>query len=153
MMYNPPIISPFEPYNQVLTQINNLKNISSISPSALILPSDLITISTITLDILNKISDVSVYLIKKSNDIKLPTIKIEQYKLMKIENDIFINNIKKLNQIINDVSTILLNILKNGTQPDYLNYIYFDIYNKHKLYIIDILNSLKILSAYSELLN
>lgn len=146
-------IIPFDVYNFIHSQIICIKNISSFSNYSIISPSDLISISNIIFDCVEKLSDTSALYIKKLNDSNISSKNINNLHEMYCLHNELLERLYKFNTISSDISEKSKEIFDINSNKDVINYIYYDIINRSKLIIFQIIESIKKLSIYSELFN
>jgi hypothetical protein len=140
--------SIFDNYNTVQTNFTNIKNLSSFTSYGMIQPNDLIGISNITMDCIDKLGDISALLTKKVNDPSVSVVTNEQLQKMQELHKELIDKISDFNLISLD----MYNNLKNpGQTPDIINYMHFDLINRYKFIIMQILETIKRINVYVSL--
>ena len=141
-------VNPFEIYNTVQINFTSIKNLVCFANYTMINPADLITISNITLDCVDKLGEMSVLFVKKINDSTISVSTIEKLQRMKEIHDEMINYINKFNLISSNISDRYTEICANNLNQDAINYIYYDIMNRHKLILYQIFDCIKRLNVY-----
>ena len=143
-----PKVNPFDIYNTVQANFTSIKNLACFVNYTMIAPNDLITISNITLDCVDKLGEMSVLFVKKTNDSSISVSTIEKLQRMKEIHDEMINHINKFNLISSNISDRFTEICANNLGQDAVNYIYYDIMNRHKLILYQIFDCIKRLNVY-----
>lgn len=141
-------VNPFDVYNTVLTNFTSIKNLACFSNYTAIPPNDLITISNITMDCVDKLSEMSILFIKKIHDSNVSVSTIEKLHEMKKIHDELIGYINKFNLISSNISDRFTEICANNLNQEAINYIYYDIINRHKLIVFQIFDSIKRINIY-----
>ena len=146
-----PKLNPFDAYNQIQTQYLNIKNLNSFNTYTIIPTNDLITISNIVIDSVDKLSEISVFIIKKLNEQLSNNNLLLLQEIFKYHNNL-LNKIYDFNKISYDISEEMKNIFSLKLTPDVINFIHYDIINRYKLIIVQILNYIKELNIYVNLI-
>jgi hypothetical protein len=141
-------VNPFEIYNTIQTNFTSIKNLTCFVNYTMIPPTDLITISNVTLDCVDKLGEMSVLFVKKINDSSISVSTIEKLQRMKEIHDEMINHINKFNLISSNISDRYTEICANNLNQDAINYIYYDIVNRHKLILYQIFDCIKRINVY-----
>lgn len=142
----------FDVYTFVFSQYDKIKTTNSFNNFSQISGQELIAISNTTMECLEKLSEVSVFIERKMNDTNLNYIIISQLnRLDNLHNDL-LDEIYFFNQISNDVTILVKEISTLNYTPDTINYLYFNIINKYKQLIFKIFNIIKKINVYVELL-
>lgn len=143
--------NPFDVYNHIQTQFNTIKNCNAFTNYSIIPPNELIGISNITLDCVEKLSEVSSLYIKKMHDSTLSVVTIEQLgKMLDIHNEL-LEKLYKFNGISCDISNNMKDIGQYNFNQDIQNYMNYDVINRHKLLILQIIDTIKRINVYVEL--
>lgn len=140
--------NPFEHYNTTLGQFQNIKNIPSFTNYTIILPADLLTISNITNDCIDKLSEISILYIKKQYDSTISVSTIEKLKIMYELHNELLGFIYNFNKISSDVVDGLKDVSQYNMNQELVNYIYYDIINRYKLIILKICETIKRLNVF-----
>lgn len=153
-MFNSSNIKPnqFEVYNVVQTNFINIKNLNCFNVFTIIPPSELLNISNVTLDSVDKLSDISAILVKKINDSSLSVVTNEILTKMQIVHNELLDRLAKFNLISLDISDNYKIICQTNLNQEAINYMYYDIINRYKLIIIQILDCIKRLNVYVSLI-
>lgn len=139
-------------YNYVLTQITSIKSIGSFTNFSQISGQDLISISNITFDCLDKLSEVSVFIERKLSDVNLNELTLAQLaKMSDLDTQIY-EQINLFNRITHDSALLAKDTAVGTMNQDVINYINFDIINKYKQIIFKIIMLLKKINVYVEIL-
>lgn len=144
-------VSPFEIYNHVQTQFTSIKTLNSFQTYTIISSNDLITISNIVSDCVHQLGDISALYISKINDSNISVHTVDQLQKMYLLHNELIDNINKFGLISMDISNNVKEINKFNLTQDTIYYIYWDICNRYKLVILQILESIKKLFIYVDL--
>ncbi len=143
--------NPFDVYNHIQTQFITIKNLNAFALYRAIPDNELITISNTVMDCVERLGDVSALYIKKINDSSISVLTIDQLqKMQQIHNDL-IATIKKFNLISSDITNNTKDIFQYNFNPEAMNYINWDIINRYKLLIYEIIDSIKKINVYVEL--
>jgi hypothetical protein len=145
--------NPFDVYNHIQTQFISIKNLNAFTSYTVIPANDLTTISNVVMDCVERLGDVSALYIKKINDSNISVITIDQLQKMHQTHNELIATIKKFNLISSDITNNTKYIIQNNFNQDsiIINYIYWDIINRYKLLIFEIIDSIKKINVYVEL--
>ncbi len=143
--------NPFEVYNHIQTQFTSIKNLNAFNTYTIIPANDLITISNIVMDCVERLGDISALYIKKTNDSNISVVTIDQLQKMHQTHNELITTIKKFNLISSDITDSMKDIFQNNFSQDAVSYMYWDIINRYKLLIFEIIDSIKKLNVYVEL--
>lgn len=144
-------VNPFDYYNHVETQFISIKNLNSFQNYTIISSNDLITMSNVVSTCVENLGDMSAFYISKINNSKISVHTVDQLQKMLQLHDDLIDNINKFGSISLDIASNVKEIHKNNFNQEIVNYIYWDIINRHKLNIIKILEILKKLMVYIDL--
>lgn len=143
--------NPFDVYNHIQSQFISIKNLNAFTTYSVIPAGDLITISNITMDCVERLGDVSALFIKKTHDSNIAVVTVDQLQRMHQTHNDLISTIKKFNLISSDITNSMKDIYQNNFSQDAINYIYWDIINRYKLLIFEIIDTIKKLNVYVEL--
>ncbi len=143
--------NPFEVYNLVSTQFTNIKNLNSFINYTVIPPNELINISNISVDLMEKLGDISVLYITKINNQTLPNGTIEQLQKMSKIHEQLLELIISFNKISSDITNGFKETYTKSFNQDIINYVFYDIINRYKVIICQIIDTIKKLNAYVEL--
>ncbi len=143
--------NPFEIYNIVLANITNIKNVSSFSNFTVIPATELITISNTIMDCVDKLCDISVLYINKINNQTLPNGTIEQLKSMSLLHEKLLEQFYSFNKISSDITEGFKESYTKTLNQEIINYIFYDIANRYRMIILQIIESLKKLNSFVEL--
>lgn len=144
-------VNPFDYYNCVETQFISIKNLNSFQNYTMISSNDLITISNIVTNCVENLGDISALYISKINNSKISVHTVDQLQKMLLLHDDLIDNINKFSSISLDITNNIKEIHKNSFTQEIVNYIYWDIISRNKLIVIKVLETLKKLSVYVDL--
>lgn len=137
----------FDVYNYIQTQFTIIKNLNAFTTYSIIPGKDLITISNIIMDCIEKLGDTSALYIRKINDVNISSITIDQLQKMQQTHDELIITIKKFNIISSDITYVY----QNDYSQDAINHMHWDIINRYKMLIFEIIDLIKRLNVYVEL--
>ncbi len=143
--------TPFDVYNHIQSQFISIKNLNAFTTYTAIPANDLITISNITMDCVERLGDVSALYIKKTHDSNISVVTVDQLQKMHQTHNELISTIKKFNLISSDITNSMKDIYQNNFSQDAINYMYWDIINRYKLLIFEIIDTIKKLNVYVEL--
>jgi hypothetical protein len=144
-------INPFDYYNHVETQFISIKNLNSFQNYTMISSNDLITMSNIISECVENLGDISVFYINKTNNSTISVHTVDQLqKMYQLHNEL-IDSINKFSSISLDITNNIKEIHKNSFTQEIVNYIYWDIISRHKLIVVKILEILKKLMVYIDL--
>ena len=144
-------VNPFDYYNHVETQFISIKNLNSFQNYTMISSNDLITMSNIISECVENLGDISVFYINKTNNSTISVHTVDQLqKMYQLHNEL-IDSINKFSMISLDITNNLKEINKNNFNQEMINYIYWDIVSRHKLIILKILELIKKLYVYVDL--
>jgi hypothetical protein len=144
-------VNPFDYYNHVETQFISIKNLNSFQNYTIILSNDLIVMSNIITECVDNLGNMSAFYISKINNSKLSVHTVDQLQKMLQLHDDLIDSINKFSSISLDISSNVKEIHKNNFSQDIVNYIYWDIISRHKLIVIKILEIIRKLLVYVDL--
>jgi len=143
--------NPFNIYDYVHTQFISIKNLNSFQMYTIITSNELLIMSNIISDCVDQLGNVSSFYISKTNDSKISVHTVDQLqKMYQMHNDL-IENINKFSLISFDITNNIKEINKNNFNQEIINYIYFDIMNRYKLVLLKILELLKKLNVYVDI--
>ena len=138
----------FETYNTVQEQFQIIRNLNSFNTYTCPSTDDLMLISNITIDCVDKLSEISSFYIKKAYDATISMSTIDKvHKMNDIHNEL-LNNIYKFNLISSDVTERFIDIFTKNLSQDVINFIYYDIINRYKMIIFQIFDSINKLNIY-----
>ena len=140
--------NPFDVYTNVNEHFKSIKNLNSFVNYTVIAPADLITLSNITFECVDKLGDLSAFYIKKINDSSISVSTADKLQRMYDVHNELLAYIYKFNLISANISDRFTEILTNNLNQDAINFIYYDIINRHKLLIHQIFDSIKKLNIY-----
>jgi hypothetical protein len=140
--------NPFDVYSTVNEHFKSIKNLNAFVNYTVIAPADLITISNITFECVDKLGDLSAFYIKKINDSSISVSTADKLQRMYDVHNELLAYIYKFNLISANISDRFSEILTNNLNQDAVNFIYYDIINRHKLLIHQIFDSIKKLNIY-----
>ena len=144
-------VNPFDYYNHVETQFISIKNLNSFQNYTMISSNDLITMSNIISECVENLGDISVFYINKTNNSTISVHTVDQLqKMYQLHNEL-IDSINKFSSISLDITNNIKEIHKNSFTQEIVNYIYWDIISRHKLIVVKILEILKKLMVYIDL--
>lgn len=144
-------VNPFAIYNHVETQFTTIKNLNSFQMYTMILSNDLIIISNIISECVEQLGDLSAFYINKTNNSTISVHTVDQLqKMYQLHNEL-IDSINKFSMISLDITNNIKEIHKTNFTQDTINYIYWDIISRHKLNILKILELIKKLYVYVDL--
>jgi hypothetical protein len=143
-------INPFETYNNISTQFQTIKSLNSFNTYTVIPTNDLISISNIIMEAVDKLSEISIFYIKKLNESISNNLLIQFQEMFKYHNCL-LDKIFEFNKISADILDGMQNTFSLKLPPEIVNYINYDIINRYKLIIIQIINYIKKLNAYVSL--
>ena len=144
-------VNPFDYYNHVETQFISIKNLSSFQNYTIISSCDLIIMSNIITECVDNLGNMSAFYISKINNSKLSVHTVDQLQKMLLLHDDLIDNITKFSSISLDITNNLKEIHKNNFNQEIINYIYWDIISRHKLIVVKVLEIIKKLLVYVDL--
>jgi len=144
-------VNPFDYYNHVETQFISIKNLSSFQNYTIISSNDLIIMSNIINNCVENLGDISALYVSKINNSKISVHTVDQLQKMLLLHDDLIDNITKFSSISLDITTNLKEIQKNNFNQEIINYIYWDIISRHKLIVVKVLEIIKKLLVYVDL--
>ncbi len=144
-------VHPFEYYNHIETQFISIKNLNSFQNYTIISSNDLIVMSNIITECVENLGNLSAFYISKINNSKISVHTVDQLQKMLLLHDDLIDNINKFSSISLDITNNLKEIHKNNFNQEMVNYIYWDIISRHKLIVIKVLEILKKLMVYVDL--
>jgi hypothetical protein len=144
-------VNPFAIYNHVETQFTSIKNLPSFQTYTIILSNDLIIISNIISECVEQLGDLSAFYINKTNNSTISVHTVDQLQKMYQFHNELIDSINKFSMISLDITNNIKEIHKINFTQDTINYIYWDIISRHKLIILKILELIKKLYVYVDL--
>ena len=141
-------LKPFDTYNIVQTHFSNMRTLQIF---ALFTPesNDIVTINNIILDCVDKLSDQSVFYIKKLTDDTLSSPSIEHYKNMYSLHLELLDKIKEFNYISTDVANVLKTTASVTMNQDAINFLFYEAINKYRLLNCNIIDCLKRINVYT----
>lgn len=148
MFSNASKVNHFDVYNYVQEQFTSIKNLGSFVNYTSILPADLITISNITFECVDKLGDLSAIYVKKINDSCISVSTSEKLQRMYDVHNELLGYIYKFNLISSNISDRFTEISANNLNQEAIGFINYDIINRHTLTIHMILDSIKKLNVY-----
>ena len=143
--------NPFGVYNHIQVQFNTIKSCDAFINYLIIPPAELIGISNITLDCVEKLGEVSSLYIKKIHDPSLSVVTVDQLsKMLEIHNEL-LEKLYKFNSISLDISNNMKDIGQYNFNQEIQNYMNYDVINRHKLLILQILDTIKRINVYVDI--
>jgi hypothetical protein len=143
--------NPLDTYSYIENQFINIKNLHSLINYTLIPSNDLVNITNVITDCLDKLSTISAIYIKKLNDNTLNKQIIKIINKMISIHDNLVHKINDFGMLSKDLVSGLKEIVEKKFCQDIINYIYYDIINRYKLIIMSIFEQLKKLSVYTSI--
>lgn len=144
-------VNPFAAYNHIEVQFTSIKNLPSFQTYTIILSNDLIIISNIISECVEQLGDLSAFYINKTNNSTISVHTVDQLQKMHQLHNELIDSINKFSMISLDIANSIKEIHKTNFTQDTINYIYWDIISRHKLIILKILELIKKLYVYVDL--
>lgn len=141
-------LKPFDTYNIVQTHFNNMRTLQ-IFTTLTFISNDLVTINNIILECTDKLSEQSVFYIKKLTDDTLPLSSIEHYKNMYSLHLELLDKIKEFNYISTDVANVLKTAASITMNQDAINFLFYEAINKYRLLNCNIIDCLKRINVYT----
>jgi hypothetical protein len=140
--------NPQDIYNYIYQQFITIKNSNSFNTYTLIPPSDLILISNIIMECVDKMGDLSSLYINKLNNSQISNINISHLnKIITLHDELF-KQIYNFNNISCDILNGLKEINDKKFNQDTIYCVYYDIINRYKLIIYQIFNLIKSLITH-----
>jgi hypothetical protein len=155
-MFNSQIIKPpsfeiFSVYNYVQSQFTAIKNCDTFLNFTVISPTELVSINNITLDCIDKLSDISSLYIKKIHDSSISIVTIDQINKMSEFHNELLDKLYKFNAISVDVTNNIKEIELSKFNQEIQNYINYNTINKYNLLILQIIDTIKRINVYVDL--
>lgn len=139
-------------YNNILIQFTTIKNSSFFSNYTSISPVELINVINLNLDFIEKLGDITVLYLKKICDTNLSISLNEQLtNTFNIHLEL-LDKMYQFNNLSTDVSENIKEIIRNNFSQDIQNFMNYDVLNKYKLIILQIIDTLKRINVYVNLL-
>jgi hypothetical protein len=135
-------------YYYIYQQFITIKNSNSFNTYTLIPPTDLLIISNVIIDCIDKMGDLSSIYINKLNNTNISSANLIYLNKIVNIHDELLEKIYNFNNISSDILNELKEISDKKLNQETINYIYYNIINRYKLMIYQIFNLLKILIAY-----
>lgn len=139
-------------YTFILTKFNEIKSIDSFNNFNKLQGKDLIYICNISFECLDKLSDVSSFIEKKLNDSNLNDTILENLTKVEDLNNLLHEQIYLFNNITYDVTLIVKDEIAQTLHHEVINYINLNLIIKYKQIIYKIINLIKKINIYVELL-
>lgn len=139
-------------YNFVLTKFNEIRSIDIFTNFNQIQGQDLVTISNISFDCLDKLSNISGFIERKLNDSNLNETVLGQLNKLDNLNNLLHEQIYLFNHIYHDTTLLVKDITNQSHSQEVINYINFDLITKYKQIIYKIFSIIKKINIYVELL-
>jgi len=118
----------------------------------LLLLIDLITITNMNLDIMERMSDVSAFFIKKLTDPSISTsVNDRLVRMFELHNEL-LKLIVQFNSISQETANSIQDITTRQYSQDVVGYIYYDVANRHKMMVMMIMDCIKKLNVYNSIL-
>jgi hypothetical protein len=110
------------------------------------------TISNLSNEILERMSDLTLFYIKKINDETISAYNIDKYKIMyNIHNDI-IEKLIAFNDISNEYSGNLKHVSSLNLPAEQAKFTFEEIFNRYKLKLVSIITDIKKIHTFASLL-
>ncbi len=139
-------------YNTIQSEFKKINTLNCFVNYITIPPDELLMISKITLSCVDQLGELSTIYIKKINDTNLSCTTINQLnKLLEVHNDL-LEKLYKFNEISIDISNNLKNIEVYGFSNNTQSYMNWDIINRYKLIISQIIDLTNKLNVYLDLI-
>ena len=145
-------VNHFEIYDHINNEFTAIKNLDPFINYTGISPTDLITIANITFTSIDKLGDLSAIYVKKINESCISVSTVEKIQRMYDIHNELLGHMYKFNTISSNVSDRFMEISVNNLNKDVINFINYDIINRHKLTIYMILDSIKKLKVFMGIL-
>lgn len=146
---------PFEAYSYVLQHIQTVPALESFKNYTILQPSELVTISELLYACISKLTDVSEFFIRKTNDVSVSTAVCERLqKMEKLHHELlhllytFSNFTQEYSQKQHNLSEIAASPLKD----EVFGYAYFDLAHRHRIQIARITELIRRLNTYALIL-
>jgi hypothetical protein len=150
--YHIPKPNQFDIYNLIQTRFNTIKTNNSFVNYSIISPNELISISNMTLDCVDRLSEISSLLIKKMYDSSLSCVTYEQIiNMFAIHNEL-LDKLYKFNGISYDITNNIKDIGQYKFNQEIQNYMYYDVINRYKLLVFQIIDTIKRINVYVDLI-
>jgi hypothetical protein len=147
-----PVQNDLDTYNFIQTQLNTIKSVKSFTTLTEINPSEFTTISNLSNEILERLSDLSLFYIKKINDETISAYNIDKYKIMYNIHNEMIEKLLDFNDISNEYSGNLKHISSLNLPADQAKFTFEEIFNRYKLKLVSIITDIKKIHTLASLL-
>jgi hypothetical protein len=142
----------FDTYGFVLTQFNTIKNSEHFINFCQISGQNIVSISNICFNCLDKLTDVSEFIEKKQIDVNLASGILSYLVQLKVLHEELIEQIYLFNGIVQDITLLAKDLSIQNINQEVLNYMNFNIIHKYKQIICKITNTIKKANVYVEVL-
>jgi len=145
-------LSPLEIYNTILTQFQTIKNSTFFINYTMIPPGELVSISNIISDSIERLGELSSLYIKKHNDSAISISTIEKIKCMYDLHNELLSHLYNFGKLSSYVVEGMKDISMSNSIADFTSYIHYDFINRHKLIILQIFDTIKKINVYCTIL-
>jgi len=147
-----PKTNPLDVYSTIMTQFQSIKNSNSFINYVMIPPTELLSISNIVADSIDRLSELSSLYVRKHNDSTISVSTIEKMKSMYDLHNELLGHLYNFAKISSYVVDGMKDISSNSMNAEFNSYIYYDIVNRHKLIILQIFDTIKKINVYCMIL-
>lgn len=150
-----PKASPFEIYLHILSQIQNISTLDGFKQYTILQPQEFMTISEILVTSFEKLSNLSEFFVKKTNDVSVSTALCERLQRMEKLHHELINLLRQFSHITKELSDKIFQLTEMRPDIDkteVTGYAYFDIIHRYRIQISYIEDVIKRINAYANLL-
>lgn len=144
----------FEHYSTVMAQFQTINTFNSFVQCNLIQPNELLLISTIVTESLSKMSELSEFFIKKTNDVNVSTSICDRLQRMAQLHHDTLTLIYKFSEISKEASNVTQEIAIHNFAADsnVVGYMNFDIIHRYRVMNAQLEEHFRRLIVYSSLL-
>lgn len=155
-MSNMSMLKPhvFEHYNTVMTQFQAINAMDSFKQCSQIQPGEMMTISNTITESVSKLTEISEFFIRKTNDINVSTSLCDRLQRMALLHHELLSLIYKFSSISSDISEIAReSAIHNFTaDSNVFAYMNFDVVNRYRVLNAQLEEILRRLIIYASLL-
>lgn len=146
---------PFEAYSYVLQHIQTIPSLESFKNYTILQPSELVTISELLYASISKLTDVSEFFVRKTNDVSVSTAVCERLqKMEKLHHELLqlLYTFSNFTQEYSRKQQSLYEITASPSKEEVVGYAYFDLAHRHRIQIAHISEVIRRLNTYALIL-
>lgn len=150
-----PKAPPFDAYSYVLQHIQTIPSLESFKNYTILQPPELLTISELLYASITKLTDVSEFFVRKTNDVSVSTAVCERLqKMEKLHHELLhlLYTFSNFTQEYSRKQHSLVEIAAHPLKDEVAGYAYFDLVHRYRIQIAHISELIRRLNTYALIL-